>query len=117
MSTESFMGREIPSIDLNGMMEGSIKCTEPQAMADKIKNMAPEERNHLTIDKIHYNNWGRISAVMLTSGDVISTETAIALADQNAIKGYCAGSNRQHQRTLRSNPGDDERHLHDHQIF
>ena len=56
MSTESFMGREIPSIDLNGMMEESIKCTEPQAMADKIKNMAPEERSNLTIDKIHYNN-------------------------------------------------------------
>lgn len=115
--TESFMGNEIPQIDLNGMMEESIKCTDPQAMADKIKNMAPEERNQLTIDKIHYNNWGRISAVMLTSGDVISTETAIALADQNAISGYCAGSNRQHQRTLRSNPGDDERHLHDHQVF
>ena len=114
---ESFMGREIPNIDLNGMMEESIKCTEPQAMADKIKSMSAEDRGQLTIDKIHYNTWGNISAVMLTSGDIISTETAIALADQNAIKGYCAGSNREHQRTLRSNPGDEERHLHDHQTF
>lgn len=114
---ESFMGKTIPDIDLNGMMEESIKCVEPQEMADKIRNMSAEERGNLTIDKIHYNNWGNISAVMLTSGDVISTETAIALADQNAIRGYCAGSNREHQRTLRSNPGDNERHLHDHQCF
>ena len=114
---ESFMGKAIPDIDLNGMMEESIKCVEPQAIADKIRNMPADERDRLTIDKIHYNTWGNISAVMLTSGDVISTETAIALADQNAIKGYCAGSNREHQRTLISNPGDEERHLHDHQIF
>lgn len=114
---ESFMGRAIPDIDLNGMMEESIKCVEPQAIAEKIRNMPAEERGNLTIDKIHYNTWGNISAVMLTSGDVISMETAIALADQNAIKGYCAGSNREHQRTLRSNPGDEEVHLHDHQIF
>lgn len=117
-SEVSFTGKVIPDIDLGRTEETSMSMTSPEDMTNKILGMSHEEKSDLTVDKVHYDRQGRLSAVMLNSGDVISTETAIALAEQNALKGWSTGTNRYHQRTLRttsSNPEDP--YLHDYETF
>lgn len=117
-SEVSFTGKAIPDINLDRTEETSLNLTSPEDMTNKILGMSHEEKSELTVDKVHYDRQGRLSAVMLNSGDVISTETAIALAEQNALKGWSTGSNRYHQRTLRtvsSNP--DDPYLHDYATF
>lgn len=107
----SFRGMPIPEI----AKKEDFKLADSQQVIDKILSLKPEDQKNVTINAIHYDDKG-ITAVKLSTGDVVAIETAIALAENALLYGYRAGRNAKGDRTLRSMPnydGEGKNSIHD----
>lgn len=93
-SNVSFRGEPIPEI----VAKSDIKYADTDQVVNKLK-----AQKDITIDSVHFENHS-LSAVKLTSGDIVPVETAIALAQNNLINGYSTGATMRGGRTLRSKP-------------
>lgn len=99
MQDVSFRGEPIPQIT----KKEDYRIANSQQVIDKIISMSPNEQKKVTIQGIHYEDKD-ITAVKLSTGDVISVEAAIALADNALLSGFRAGRNARGDRTLRALP-------------
>jgi hypothetical protein len=105
---QSFRGYQIPQItDQTG-----FQVSDNRQVIEKIKNMPPEERQKVTIEAVHFEGW-RVSHVKLTTGDIVSVETAIALAKNNMLNDYTTGATMHGKRTLRSKPSADGKGIYE----
>lgn len=98
----SFRGMPIPEV----MKKKDYQVADSQKVIDKIVAMSPEEQKKVTLASIHYQDKD-ISAVKLSTGDVISIEAAIALAENALLSGFRAGRNARGDKTLRAMPNYD----------
>ena len=98
----SFRGIPIPQVT----KKQDYQVANSQQVIDKITSMSPADQKKVTIDSIHYQDKG-ISAVKLSTGDIVPVETAIALAENALLNGYRAGRNARGDRTLRAVPNYD----------
>lgn len=98
----SFRGMPIPSVT----KKQDYQLADSQRVIDKIMAMSPEEQKKVTLLGIHYQDKD-ISAVKLSTGDVISIEAAIALAENALLSGFRAGRNARGDKTLRAMPNYD----------
>lgn len=98
----SFRGMPIPEV----MKKVDYQVADSQKVIDKIVAMSPEEQKKVTLDSIHYQDKD-ISAVKLSTGDIISIEAAIALAENALLSGFRAGRNARGDKTLRAMPNYD----------
>lgn len=103
---KSFRGEPIPEI----IPKTEFSVIDSKDIVNKISNMSLEEQKSLTLDGVHYDNRG-ISDVKLTNGDVISIETAIALAENHMLNGYTTGATFHGGRILRSLPDQSNSHV------
>lgn len=111
----SFRGNPIPEI----IPKSSYEISDSKQVIEKIRNMTREEQKSVTLEGIHYGNWG-ISEVKLSTGDIVPIETAIALAENHMLNGYTTGATFKKGRTLRSLPDQSNSHvsrLHDLPVF
>lgn len=97
---KSFRGEPIPDI---GISDREVRCVDASQVVNKINDMTPEQRKSVTIEAAHFSNH-RLSAVRISTGDIISVETAIALAGNNMLYGYSTGATMNGKRTIRSKP-------------
>lgn len=107
----SFRGKPIPEI----AKKEDYVLANSQQVIDKILAMSPGDQKTVTIDAIHYQDKA-ITAVKLSTGDVVAVETAIALAENALLYGFRAGRNAKGDRTLRSMPnygGEGKNSIHD----
>ena len=95
----SFRGEPIPQV----IKKQDYQLANSQQVIDKIVAMSPNEQKTVTIQSIHYQDKD-ITAVKLSTGDIISVEAAIALADNALLSGFRAGRNARGDRTLRCLP-------------
>ena len=95
----SFRGMPIPEV----MKKQNYQVADSQKVIDKIVAMPPEEQKKVTLESIHYQDKD-ITAVKLSTGDVISIEAAIALAENALLSGFRAGRNARGDKTLRAMP-------------
>ena len=95
----SFRGMPIPQVN----KKQDYQVANSQQVIDKIVAMNPAEQKNVTIQGIHYQDKD-ITAVKLSTGDIISVEAAIALADNALLAGFRAGRNARGDRTLRCLP-------------
>ena len=102
MQETSFRGMPIPEIN----KKKDYQVADSQKVIDKIVAMSPEEQKKVTLESIHYQD-KEISAVKLSTGDIISTEAAIALAENAMLSGFRAGRNARGDKTLRATPNYD----------
>lgn len=98
----SFRGMPIPEIT----KKESYQIADSKKVIDKIVAMPPEEQKNVTLSGIHYQD-KEISAVKLSTGDIISIEAAIALAENALLNGFRAGRNARGDKTLRATPNYD----------
>ena len=98
----SFRGMPIPSV----IKKQDYQLADSQRVIDKIMAMSPEEQKKVTLLGIHYQDKD-ISAVKLSTGDIISIEAAIALAENALLSGFRAGRNARGDKTLRAMPNYD----------
>ena len=107
----SFRGMPIPEVTKK---EG-YKVANSQQVIDKVVAMTPDDQKKVTIEGIHYEDKA-ITAVKLSTGDVVAVEAAIALAENGLLYGYRAGRNAKGDRTLRAMPnygGEGKNSIHD----
>jgi hypothetical protein len=95
----SFRGYEIPEV----VKEKKFIVSDGDRVIKKILDMTKNDREAVTIDSVHFEN-GRVSEVKLTIGDIVTIETAIALAENNLLYGYSTGATMNKGKTLRSKP-------------
>ena len=98
----SFRGMPIPEV----MKKQDYQVADSQKVIDKIVAMSPEEQKKVTLSGIHYQDKD-ITAVKLSTGDIISIEAAIALAENALLFGFRAGRNARGDKTLRAMPNYD----------
>ena len=98
----SFRGMPIPEVT----KKISYQVADSQKVIDKIIAMPPEEQKKITLDSIHYQD-KEISEVKLSTGDIITVEAAIALAENALLNGFRAGRNARGDKTLRAVPNYD----------
>lgn len=98
----SFRGMPIPQVT----KKQDYQIANSQQVIDKIVAMKPEDQKNVTIQSIHYQDKD-ITAVKLSTGDIVPVETAIALADNALLSGFRAGRNARGDRTLRCLPNYD----------
>ena len=94
MENVSFRGNEIPVVNKTE----NFKRTEGKAVINKLK----ESNARTTIVAAHFDNG--LSDVKLDTGDIVSLETAIALASADMLTGFSTGATITGKRTLRSKP-------------
>lgn len=102
----SFRGNPIPEI----IPKSSYEISDSKQVIEKIRNMTREEQKSVTLEGIHYGNWG-ISEVKLSTGDIVPIETAIALAENHMLNGYTTGATFKGGKTLRSLPDQSNNHI------
>ncbi len=95
----SFRGNPIPEV----FPKSEYTVADSQTIVDKINSMTEDQRQEVTIDAAYFEKY-KITDVRLTTGDIISVETAIALASNNMLSGYSTGATMNGGRTLRSKP-------------
>jgi hypothetical protein len=98
----SFRGMPIPEV----LKKQNYQVMDSQKVIDKIVAMPPEEQKKVTLESIHYQDKD-ITAVKLSTGDIISIEAAIALAENALLSGFRAGRNARGDMTLRAMPNYD----------
>ena len=98
----SFRGIPVPEV----VAKQNYQVTDGKQVIDKISKMSKEQLKNVTVSGIHYDNKS-ISDVKLSTGEVISLETAIALAENKLLSGYSAGSTMHGGRFLRTKPSPD----------
>lgn len=96
----SFRGNPIPKV----VDKKHFEVSDSQEVIDKVVSMSQNERSGLTIDSVHFGNYGGIEDVKLTTGDIVPVETAIALAENHMLSGYTTGKTVRGERVLRSKP-------------
>lgn len=102
----SFRGNPIPEV----IPKSSYEISDSKQVIEKIRNMTREEQKSVTLEGIHYGNWG-ISEVKLSTGDIVPIETAIALAENHMLNGYTTGATFKGGKTLRSLPDQSNNHI------
>lgn len=102
----SFRGNPIPEV----IPKSSYHVTDSRQAIDKIKNMTRDEQKSVTLEGIHYGDHG-ISDVKLSTGDIVTIETAIALAENHMLKGYTTGATFKKGKVLRSLPDQSNSHV------
>lgn len=102
----SFRGKPIPEV----IPKNNYQVSDSKQVIEKIKNMSREEQKNVTLEGIHYGDWG-ISDVKLSTGDIVPIETAIALAENHMLSGYTTGATFKGGRTLRSLPDQSNSHV------
>lgn len=95
----SFRGEPIPDV----LPKVQFKVSDSKEVISKISEMNDEQRSKVTIESAHFDKY-RLTNVKLTTGDIVPVETAIALAENNMLKGYSTGATMRGGRTLRSKP-------------
>ena len=98
----SFRGEPIPDV----IPKMTIHPTNSKIIIDKILAMGMDDRQKVTIEAAHFER-SRLAYVKLSTGDIISLETAIALAENRLLHGYSTGATMRGGRTLRSKPSTD----------
>ena len=98
----SFRGKPIPGV----IQKSNFSISDSKEVIKKITSMEANQRNNVSIEAIHYGDWG-ISDVKLTTGDIVPIETAIALAGNHMLTGYSTGKTMRGGRVLRSKPSTD----------
>ena len=98
----SFRGMPIPEIH----KKQDYKVADSQQVINKIMALSPEEQKQVSLSGIHYQDKD-ICAVKLSTGDIVSIETAIALAENAMLSGFRAGRNARGDKTLRATPNYD----------
>lgn len=96
----SFRGVPVPEIT----MKPNYQIADGKQVIDKISKMSKDQLKNVTVSGIHYDN-KNISDVKLSTGEIVSIETAIALAENSLLQGYSAGSTMHGGRFLRTKPG------------
>ena len=102
----SFRGEQIPDI----VPKVNYEVSNSKQVIDKITSMPKDEQKSITLEGVHYDNQG-ISDVKLSTGDIVSIETAIALAENHMLKGYTTGATFRGGKTLRSLPDQSNDHV------
>ena len=95
----SFRGNPIPEIN----PKSNYQITDSDKIVSKIKGMSRDQQKSVTLEGVHYGDWG-ISEVKLSTGDVVTIETAIALAENHMLNGYTTGATFKGGKVLRSMP-------------
>ena len=95
----SFRGMPVPEVT----PKQSYQVVDGKQVIDKISKMSKEQLKNVTVSGIHYDN-KNISDVKLSTGEIISLETAIALEENQMLSGYSAGSTMHGGRFLRTKP-------------
>ena len=63
----------------------------------------PQNKDIVAVHKLH----GNIQQVKFNTGEIVSIEDAIKMAEQGLINNVNTGETRNHKKTLRSNPDGD----------
>lgn len=108
----SFRGDEIPVI----RTDPPVDIVDAQLITSKLNSMDVDERNHLRVEAVRYDGEG-VDLFKLNTGDVITVETAIALAEEDMLPGYTTGATVNRGRTLRSIPSNEHGGIHDLPLF
>lgn len=98
----SFRGYEIPTV----IAHQHFEVANDQDVINKVKSMTLEEQRNVTVEAVHFDGW-RLSLLKLSTGDIVSLETAIALAQNNMLDGFSTGATMNGGRTLRTKPSAD----------
>lgn len=98
----SFRGIPVPEI----APKQNYQVADSKQVIDKISKMSKDQLKNVTVSGIHYNN-KNISDVKLSTGEIVPIETAIALAENQMLSGYSAGSTMHGGRFLRTKPSPD----------
>lgn len=103
MDKVSFRGEPIPEV----IKREDFKVADSQSVIDKIVS---SNNRDVTIEAVNFSGGSyRLANVKLTTGDIVPIETAIALAQNNFLKGYTTGSTMRGGKTLRSVPSTDKK--------
>lgn len=94
----SFRGNPIPEV----IPKSNFQVVDSSQIMNKINDMSDSDRRSLTIDSVHFDRG--LSDIKLSTGDIVSVETAIALAENNMLVGYSTGATVRGGRVLRSKP-------------
>lgn len=95
----SFRGEPIPQIKKST----NFQVADSKSVIDKISKMNAPQASNVTIDSVHFGKYN-LEHVKLSTGDIVPVETAIALAENDMLKGYSTGATPRGGRTLRSKP-------------
>lgn len=102
----SFRGNPIPEI----IAKSNYQVADSRQVIDKIKGMPGDQQKSVTLEGIHYGDHG-ISDVKLSTGDIVTIETAIALAENHMLRGYTTGATFKGGKVLRSLPDQSNSHV------
>ena len=95
----SFRGEKVPTV----ISEEHIATKDSSQVISEFLGMTNNQRSNITVNAVHYEN-GALASLKLSNNDIISTETAIALARANLLNGFSTGKTMRGGLTLRSKP-------------
>ena len=99
---KSFRGQDIPEIT----KRMSFEIADSNEVIRKVEDLRSRNQD-VTINAANFEQ-GRLANVKLSTNDIVPVETAIALAQNNMLKGYTTGKTMRGGRVLRSVPSTDE---------
>lgn len=97
--TRSFRGQPIPQL----IKRQTFEITEGESIMEIYSYMTDVEKKDLTIDAIRFED-NLPAYCKLSTGEVVTIETAIALAEAGVFTGYTVGTTMNKGRTLKCRP-------------